>query len=239
MESVLAPFLLSRLSAATMILRLFTQIVVVLTVVLSLSSAEAISEIEQPVWSKGATPIWLPPGVEVSSPDKTKIAIISHTDYLRLAVRMKGQTLAGIENEGVHSIAEMAWAPDSTAFYITATDGGDVGTWLTTVYLIEKGRVRRIDVRDEIMKRSMKQYSCIEPEKPNIAAIKWLEGSAKLLFVAEVPPHSSCPDMGKLFGYIVSIPSGNIVEELDEKKLGAQWARYLGLRIRRNIGIEE
>jgi|GEM_PF-1445094 len=166
--------------------------------------------------------------VDVLAPDHRKIANVNDF-YLQVVVN--GRPLSGTENEGLETLAELAWAPDSTAFFITASNGGIVGTWYVSVYLIEKTRVRRVNVTQRAAKRFKMQYSCHDPEEPNMAGVKWLEGSKTLLVVAEVPPHSSCPEMEKVRGYIVSVPNGEIEHELTREELKANWSQYLGPRI--------
>jgi hypothetical protein len=196
-----------------------------------------------PTWSQGGSQLtgglWATEAIDLSytqeirriempSPDNGKIAIVENEG---LRVMSSGRLLAGTEHEGVYSLAELVWAPDSTAFFITLSDGGIVGTWETRVYLIEKEKVRRVNVTQVVASRFQKQYKCLEPEEPNIAGIKWLDGARKLLLVAEVPPHSSCPEMGKVAGYIVAIPNGKIIQEFGKKKLKADWSQYLGPRL--------
>jgi hypothetical protein len=38
--------------------------------------------------------------------------------------------------------------------------------------------------------------------------------------------------MGELFGYLVSVPSGKIVERFSEARLRNKWGKYLGERLR-------
>ena len=187
---------------------------------------------EKAIWSTEATSLLYPyetRRLEIAAPDKRKFVVIKG---VTMQVVMDGNPLSGIEDEGVGTLAELAWSPDSSAFFITESDGGLVGTWDTRVYLIEGNRVRRAYVSQEVAKRFKTTYKCREPEEPNIGGIRWIEGSQRLLLVAEVPPHSSCRDMGKIRGYIVRMPTGKITRELDEKTLVAQWGQWLGVRLK-------
>jgi len=171
--------------------------------------------------------------IDVLAPDHQKIAKVND---VHIQVVVDGKSLLGTENEGVGPLAELAWAPDSTVFFITESDGGIIGTWDTWVYWIEDGKVHRKSVTQEVTKRFKQHYKCMEPEEANVGGVKWWNGSKTLLLVAEVPPHSSCPEMGKVRGYMVLIPSGEIVEEWDEKRLMADWGQYLGERFARRKG---
>lgn len=135
---------------------------------------------------------------------------------------------------GVGSLAEVQWAPDSRAFYITQSDGGILGTWYTIIYLIRQNQVVPLDVSSQVKQRFEKTYSCQDgTEAPNIAGVAWTQHSSALLVVAEVPPHSSCPDMGRQYGYIVKIPSGDVIKKLSYGDLLKNWNQFLGVRIKK------
>jgi hypothetical protein len=85
--------------------------------------------------------------VSVSAPDKRTVVTIEGIDVL---VRRSGKTLPGIEGEAILPLAELAWSPDSKAFFITWSEGGSVGQWLTYVYLIEEEKVRRVNVVKDV-----------------------------------------------------------------------------------------
>jgi hypothetical protein len=168
--------------------------------------------------------------LEIQSPDAKKTAII---DGIELRVISEGRDLPGANDQGISTLAELAWSPDSTAFFITESHGGEVGDWHVSVYVISRGTLRRTSPVGNVMKEFKRHYGCEGPEEPNVGAVKWLDGSKKLLVAAEVPPHSSCPDMGKVGGYVLLVRTGQIVQEFSEKKLRAQWGRYLGRRFAR------
>jgi hypothetical protein len=193
------------------------------------TSTDVAAQVSQ--WSKEATSLSFEKGIRQIkniSPGEKKIAII---DGVKLLVMMEGKTLPGIEDAGVSTLAELLWAPDSTAFSITESYGGVVGDWHVTVYEIRDERVQRLNITADVVKSFKKHYKCKESEEPNVGAIEWLNGGKQLLLVAEVPPHSSCPRMGKLRGYIVKIPTGRIAEEFSERKLRSNWGPYLGNRL--------
>ena len=72
---------------------------------------------------------------------------------------------------------------------------------------------------------------CLGADEPNFGAIKWLKESKNLLIVAEVPARSTCTDKNVRWGYIVEVPSGKVVSQLEPKKLQDDWGEYLGSRI--------
>ncbi len=184
-------------------------------------------------WSKEAYSLEYESGKrwkEISSPDGEKTAII---DGVNLYLKADGRMLPGLETVGASTLAEIGWSPNSNAFFLTESLGGAVGEWRVTVYLIEDGKVRVVDVSEEIMKEFEKHYECKEQEVPNIGAIKWIDEFETLLLVAEVPPHSSCTEMGKIRGYLVAVPSVQILKEFDEPTLRKKWGEFLGERFDR------
>ena len=138
---------------------------------------------------------------------------------------------------------EMAWSPDSKAFFITSSDGGAVGTFGTIVYLVEDGKVRSVDitkqVRDDIAARypACVAYkgiqSCTLAEQHrmarnhdwvNVAGMKWLKGSTELLVVGNVPDSSGYgANMTEWMGYRIEIPSGKILERYTANEFRKKW----------------
>lgn len=182
-------------------------------------------------WSRWATDLGNPVEgarrLALKAPDSSKVAILNG---MSLFVEKKGGRLPGTEGVGVSGLAELAWAPDSAAFVITESLGGAVGEWRVTVFLVGVDRIRRLDVTREVFRRFRRHYVCQDSEEPNVGAVAWLKSSRKLLVVAEVPPHSSCQQMGQVRGYVVEVRSGKVVQEFTEQQLRARWSHDLGRR---------
>jgi hypothetical protein len=178
------------------------------------------------------------PGVRdvlVTSPNGRKRIIVKNYE---LRVESDGRQMRTPSGEpiGVYPLAEVGWAPDSGAFFLTWSDGGAVGSWNTDVYLLTPSGLRKAEATDNVRRDFMKRYNCdvwgehTGNEVPNIAGLKWLKGSKQLLLIAEVPPHSSCPEMGKFMGYSVSVPSGKILVRYSAKEVKTRWGKPLGIR---------
>lgn len=170
----------------------------------------------------------------VPAPDKHH-AVLFEGYYV--FVSSNGDRLAGKKEWFFSTLSEILWSPDSSAFAITRSDGGWVGSWDVEVFFFPAGGLKKTDVSAQAKRDAQSLYKCgssDEPgnEEPNIGAVQWIAGSSELLIVAEVPPHSSCPEMGKLFGYIVSVPSGKIIRRFDEQQLKASWGSLFGERLR-------
>ena len=182
---------------------------------------------EEGTWSKLAYAIPSRRAFRIPSPDRTKTVLVQE---MMLAVTEAGGTVPGIEGFTLLFPSEIAWASDSKAFVLTANEGGQDEAWYVTVFVLEYDRVNYYDVTAEAAGRFKERFACLAGDEPNIGAIKWLKESKSLLLVAEVPARASCSDKNARWGYIVEIPSGKVLSELEPKKLQDDWGEYLGLR---------
>ena len=205
----------------------------VLSCLLPLTGPVATACAEEGLWSKQAFSIPRHRDFTVPSPDRKKTVLIKD---LSLVVIDGGSAVPGIEGYTLLLPAEISWAPDSKAFFITANEGG-LGdeTWFVTVFMLEHDRVKYYAVTAEVANRLKKEIQCPDAGEPHFGAIKWVKESKNLLVVAEVPEHSSCPEKGTLRGYIIEVPSGKVLSELPLKQLVDDWGGYLGPRITRKI----
>jgi hypothetical protein len=172
-----------------------------------------------------------PRPMTVTAPDGRTRAVARYSDFsaddsdARLAVFIGGEDhgFPGGPN------AELLWAPHSRAIAVTANDGGAGGGYETAVLVRPaKGHHwRQIDLTDRVSKLFASQMRCDGDEEPNIAAIGWTSGR-RLIVVAQVPLHSSCSNMGSFTGYVVDVPSGDVLMEIDRASLRRHYARMLG-----------
>ncbi len=125
--------------------------------------------------------------------------------------------------------AELLWAPDSRALAVTADDGGATGTFdLSILVRRKKGRHwRQIDLSDRVAKVFAPEMHCDERETPNVGAVGWTSGQ-RLIVAAQVPPHSSCANMGHVAAYIADVKSGDVLMKVDPRTLHRHYRRMLG-----------
>ncbi|MFZ2448276.1 MAG: hypothetical protein WAW37_18105 [Syntrophobacteraceae bacterium] len=129
------------------------------------------------------------------------------------------------------SLTEVLWAPDSSAFVINVSDGGLVGTWEAAFFFLDAAnRPIRRDIQRLVMPAANKLLLCDPDEVANIGVASWVNGSSEVLVIAEVPPHSSCRNMGSIFGFLVSVESYQITKRIAEDNLRKRWANTLGCR---------
>ena len=130
----------------------------------------------------------------------------------------------------VMPLLEVAWSPDSRSFFTTESDGGLVGSWYISVYVLSDRSVRRHDYTG-CVRRSFRPFvHCDTAEVPNVAGIAWVDNTT-LLVAAEVPPHSSCTNMGQYAGYSISIGAGRILARYSENEVRQRWGTKLGRRL--------
>lgn len=126
-------------------------------------------------------------------------------------------------------LTEVLWAPDSKSFAINVSDGGLIGSWETRVYTVGKdGRPVRRDVEKYIRPYSKKLLHCEPGETANLGVVTWLNKSKEVLMIVAVPNHSTCRNMGSIFGFVVSIDSGKILKRVSARNLRQKWDSVLG-----------
>ena len=182
---------------------------------------------EQPLNKNGHVIDEIP--VNVPSPNGRFIVTGAHLD---LAFTANGKrTLLNIPMLNV-PLMEVLWSPDSRGFAVTVSDGGLVGTFETHVYLIDvNGKPVYQNIQKVVSPIATKKQRCIpDDETANIGVAAWLKGSREVLIVAEVPPHSSCRNMGDIGGFIVDVKSKKVGKRISEKELWSKWAKFLGCR---------
>lgn len=155
----------------------------------------------------------------ISSPDGTKAILVqppkipdsdANHDVVVRAYGRKYQT-----NIGALVNAEVAWALDSSAFFVTYSDSGSVGTYHVKVFRVTASG---LDVAEPIPDgRTLFAPRCADPEYPNVGAVRWEgRGSRRLLVAVEVPPHSSCVAMGTFRVFEIELPGGRVVNQRNQ-----------------------
>ena len=128
------------------------------------------------------------------------------------------------------SLMEVLWSPDSGSFIINVSDGGLVGSWETYFYRIDQhGKPVSRDIEGLVRPVANSFQQCDPCEEVNIGtAAAWINNGRELLVIAQVPPHSSCRNMGDILGFRISVASWRIIERIPEDRLRAEWGNVLG-----------
>jgi hypothetical protein len=127
---------------------------------------------------------------------------------------------------------EAAWAPDSTAFFVTTSDGGRNGFYELAVYFVNQHAAKELELTPAIRKAFGHPVKCQSEEPPNVAGLKWVPGSRELIAVAEIVVHSNCDSEGTFRAYRIALPEGRIVGSYDQIEAKRLFRSDLGWEIR-------
>lgn len=183
------------------------------------------------MYSRSATSIWASGNITIPSPDGTKAIVVrppkspdsdeTHTVLIRAGKHVYRTKIGALVN------AEVAWAPDSKAFFLTYSNGGNVGTYHVRVVYVTESGIRAIEPVPN--GRRLFKPICFDQEAPNVGAIGWLgQGSDRLAIAVEVPPHSSCASMGTFEAFVIELPTGNVVSEFGQIEAKKVFSNLVG-----------
>ena len=169
-------------------------------------------------------------------PRQTKKAIViapprnSDSDEIHtVTVRAKGREYT--TDIGAWVNAEAAWSPDSKAFFVTYSDGGNVGTYHVEIFYVESTGLRIVEPVPSGEKLLVP--TCYGgTETPNVGAIKWMgKDASRLLIAVEVPPHSSCASMGTFKAFEIAIPDGSVLASYGQLQAKKRFRQELGAEL--------
>lgn len=183
------------------------------------------------LFSRTAASIWTSYFVNISSPDGTKLILVrpreqpdseeKHTVFVRSGNRLYRTKIGALVN------AEAGWSPDSKAFFITYSDGTNVGTYHVRIVYPTPSGLRTIEPVPN--GRRLYQPTCLDPEAPNVGAIGWVgQDSSELAIAVQVPPLSSCASKGTFKAFVLRLPSGTVVSELGQIEAKKLFADRIG-----------
>jgi hypothetical protein len=177
--------------------------------------------------------------ISIPSPDgKTELRL--YGDSIRFVYRKaSGPTLHIHHFATVGYPAEISWAPDSNAFYITESNGSIRG-FQATIYYGQERRLRELpDISPVIWSAINDHHQCVEighdkikyVVDANIAGLRWVENSSRLLLIAEIPVDTPCP-RGYFAGYVIALPERTIVARYSPSELMKLYPESIGRRLR-------
>jgi hypothetical protein len=168
----------------------------------------------------------------LAAPDATR-SIVATGEGLRLADSAGGTSYL-LPVLALPPLWEVLWTPNSRYVAINWSDGGAVGTWDSTIFRIARsGKAEPLAVSAIIRRASASLANCYAQEAANVGVVGWEHNGAIALVAAEVPPHSSCKNMGRSRGFRIALASQKIVETLSESALRKRWSTKLGPRLAR------
>jgi hypothetical protein len=133
-------------------------------------------------------------------------------------------------NKGANVNAEVRWSSDSRYVFVTASDGGNVGTY--QLFIADTHRLGRVLDASPIVRRAFGHpVRCGGPDPVNVAGVDWLD-SGRLLVAAQIPPHSVCDSFGTFRAYEIDVSNMKVVRTYDQLAAKAKFGNALGSMLR-------
>jgi hypothetical protein len=187
----------------------------------------------------------------IYSPDRQKIIEVAGNEVsLRIGDR---RFETGINNDTKHD-AELGWAPDSTKFFITWTETGELGPWHMQVYGVDESGAHEFPKVEEPARKDFEKrvrHWPIDPElndSPESRTVwkrdqycepyhviggRWLNGSQEILLSVLIRNTSDCRYMSEFNVYRVNAVSGEVLQRFTAKEGHKRFGdKYLPLIVR-------
>jgi len=176
------------------------------------------------------------PPIQIPSPDGKKMIIVKSSRDKDLPRSTLVVEAFGHEFEAGFTWSpdcEVAWAPDSRAFFATYTMGGAIGGFVTQVFFVQHDGLKLLKPTAEVIEEFMSRpHYCYWDEGPNVGGVMWLGDSSRILVAAEFLPHSNCEEMGTFRAYEITIPDGKIVKIYNQLAAKELFWPHLGEELR-------
>lgn len=181
---------------------------------------------DQGKWSKDSVDISvdqnLNRSIHLKSPDGTVSVVISGID-LRV---LRGSSLLATKaygtasyDFGVNMIGELTWAPDSRSFFVTESDGGQLGFWFSTAYMVSDTSVTKVDISKSPLRAFQKSRLCSQEDLDNANAVglEWIQPSSRILMAVLAPATTGCKK--GVMGFEVDPRSGTVFSTYTRSQL--------------------
>jgi hypothetical protein len=202
----------------------------VLALVSGLSSTAQKGANESPLFASQAAPVFT--GGSATSPDGRNVVSVrlldDNADHFPSEVRVRtpSGTLTSKIQFGLN--AEVLWSDDSRAFAVTGSQEGGNGQYHSDAFYIRSGRLVREPLTSLIERAFGHPVKCGWAESPNVVAVKWLDGSKRLLVAAQIINHSNCDSFGTFKGFVVNPDDPHVVKSYDQIEMKRLFGSDLG-----------
>jgi hypothetical protein len=171
------------------------------------------------------------PGRRMSfySPDRKKLIEVVGAD---VSFRMGGRTFDTDINSFVKHDAELGWAPDSTKYFVTWSESGELGPWHMQVYGVDESGiheypkvaeparkdfehlVRRLPIDPELDTPDLRVFWDSDEycEPYHVIGGRWLNGSQEILLSVLIRNTGDCKYMSEFNVYRVNAVTGQILQ---------------------------
>ena len=179
------------------------------------------------------------------SPDRNKLIEVIETN---VTLRVNGKVYE--TDLGAKHDAELGWAPDSSRFFVTWTETGELGPWHTQVYAVDDAGIREIPNVGEMARKDFerrvrgfpipKEFDNPEGraywegkeycEPYHVIGSRWLNGSKELLLSVLVQNVGNCRYMSEFNVYRVKAETGELLQRYTAREAHKKFEeRYLPL----------
>ncbi len=167
--------------------------------------------------------------ISFQSPDRLKTIQV---DGPLVTLEIGGRSFeTGINSESKHD-AELGWAPDSTKFFVTWSESGELGPWHMQVYAADDSgihefpkveetarkdyeqRVRKLPIDPEVNTPALKHFWEIAEycEPYHVIGARWLNASREILLSVLIRNTGDCRYSSQFNVYRVNATTGEIVQ---------------------------
>jgi hypothetical protein len=115
------------------------------------------------------------------------------------------------------------WASNSRSFYVEMS-AHTIGVQLVA-YTVIGHTLLKLKGTEVVAREFAEKHSCKSQEN-NLHAVRWEDGSERLLLMPEVDDSSDCGDeKGYREGFLVEAESGKIVKQYPQAEIEAEWKK--------------
>ncbi len=167
--------------------------------------------------------------MSVYSPDRRKTIEVVGAD---ITLRIGSRSFETDVNNVTKHDAELGWAPDSTKFFVTWTETGELGPWHTQVYGVDESGLHEFPGVQEPARKDFEQRVRQWPVSPalnspelravwdfkeycepyHVIGARWLNGSQEILLSVLIQNTGDCRYMSEFNVYRVNAITGKILQ---------------------------
>lgn len=192
----------------------------ILILVFPLAYSQSI--VAQDLWAKGSQVLkQTDNAIEWSAPDG-RASLRTNEDKGTLTIDKTVLDASDVINPG---LTELHWSPNSASVFINSSDGGEVGSWFTRVFVSNGGHVREVPIGKIVANASKLHSTC---KILNVMSVGWVVDGKKLLVMQQVPNSSGCSHMDATAYYVVDVQTGRIIERPTRSNVFTEYGSLFG-----------
>jgi hypothetical protein len=228
---------MTAMSCRRMICAFFVGMTISLATLAQQSQTSCDTTRDHALYSQNATVLGRVSAVRVKSPDGKKSLTmervaattndIGSETLIRYTVSAGGKRFSA-QLPGFN--AEVSWAPDSSAFAVTETEGGGGIGYEVYIFFIGDNGLHRVNL-SPLVAPAVVPPKCEVPVVPNVGFIGWLD-SRRVLVAAEIVPVSICQCSGTFKAVEIVLPENRPLTAYAQKVAKKKFWNMLGCELR-------